>query len=196
MKLFDLARGGRRAPARPAHCRPVAEHEGEIVNLKQIFLFVFVACAPLFQGCSGPLVNISNSEQYKGLVGHTFRLQGDCYIYFFDDGSTKLPYISDKRSFSARMTSDSVGRGIDGENIVGTLKKDTEFKLESVLQQKVISDTTSMRYLFIISLEGTGQAQWTKLNAIDLTDIFKSQPKPPMFLPEYVKSVNAVNNDK
>jgi hypothetical protein len=174
------------------------------MKLKQIFLFVLVVSAFLLQGCTlftGPKQDISRLDAYTNLVGHIFRLQGDCYVYVFDDERTKMPSVSDKRLFPSSMGSDSVGKDINGQIIVGTLKKGTEFKLESVWQQKVISSYSSIRFFFIISLEASRQVPWTKLNAIDLTDcnstdFFKKKPMLPMFLPEYVKSVDAGNNDK
>ena len=161
--------------------------------MKLIILCVLVAGLSLFQGCTGPLVNLSGNEQYKSLVGHTFRLQGDSYIYFFDDETKKIPYVSDKRSFPGGMASDYVGKTINGQVIVGSLKKGTDFRLESVWQQKVPSSYSPERYFFIISLEGV-QVQWTKLNAIGLTDcnsteFFKKQPMLPMFLSKYVEPV-------
>ena len=164
--------------------------------MKQIILCILVVGASLFQGCTAPLVNISGAEQYKDLVGRRFRLRGDCYVYFHSDETKKLPCVCDKRSIPSSITSAWFGKDINGQIFVGALQKDTEFRLESVYRQKVVSSYSSVRYYFIISLEGAGQARWPKLDAIDLTDCnstdyFKMQPMLPMFLPKYVELVDA-----
>jgi hypothetical protein len=168
------------------------------MNLKRITLWTLALSLCLFQGCAGPIgpaEDLSNTKQYNGFVGRTFRLQRDCYVYVYKDEKSELPFVCDNNHEGALpevVKSDYVGQNINGLTILGILKIGAKFRLESVYKQNVISDTTSADYYFVISLEGTEQARWPKLNAIYLTDyntpdLFKRQPMLPMFLPKYVE---------
>jgi hypothetical protein len=134
---------------------------------------------------------MSSAEQYKDLIGSTFRLRGDCFIYCFEDERARLR-IMDKNLFPGNLSSDYVGKVLNYRIILGCLKKGTEFRLDSVWRQEVISDARSERWYFMISLKGAEQARWTKLDAVDLTEDYRPKwpPSLPMFLPRYVELVD------
>jgi hypothetical protein len=163
------------------------------MNLKRITLWTLALSLYLFQGCAGPIgpaQDLSNTKQYNGLVGRTFRLQRNCYVFVYKDEESELPFVCDNNQEGALpevVRSDYVGQNINGLAILGILENGTEFRLDSVSEQRVISDTRSSYYIFAITLVKPDKAQRTKFNAVMLTDYFEKQP---MFLPKYVESVD------
>ena len=131
-------------------------------------IFIIILAAFLLQGCSGPMVNVSQKQDYEGMLGRSFVLQSDCYVFYFEDEKSGVPLIAPKRKFPIQTLSDCIGKYLYGRIVLGEIKAGQKFKVDSVFRQKIFSSVSPVQYYVYISVENGGR--WKELDAILLMD--------------------------
>lgn len=127
------------------------------------------------------MVDMSWKAEYNNLIGRTFTLRHDCYVFYYDDERLGFPYIAQTSFFGDRPISEIRGKDINGSIPVSYLRAGAKFRLDSVFRQNIVSSVSPVCYYVFITINVDGK--WRKLNAIYLT-AFHSEP--PMFDPELV----------
>jgi len=151
-------------------------------SIRKFYTCFFLTCLAPLIGCE-KRTDLSSTEPYARVIGKSFVLQQDYYIFCFDNSTNSL--IGRVNEFPAEVSNKYVGEKFGHAKILGCASKGQEFFIQKVEREETFESSYENYYAILIP-----KNIFIEVSLLATSEIFHNPPftktwsDPPIFDPK------------